>query len=324
MELDKQSALSILYSMKRIRAVEEEIAARYGEWEMRCPTHLSIGQEAVASVIGHILNDSDLAISTHRAHAHYLGKGGDLKSMIAEIYGKENGCSKGRGGSMHLIDKSVGFMGSTAIVGGTIPIGTGFALGMKYRKTNQISCVFLGDGAIEEGAFYEAANFAALHQLPILFLCENNLYSVYSSLEKRQPHGRKIHELAKAIGLSSDYGNGNDIIQIYDILKSAVDNIRTGNGPSFIEFSTYRWREHCGPNYDNDIGYRTEEEFIEWKLKDPIRIFQQQLNDIDYIDNTDILNMNNEIEDEINSAFDFAKNSKFPNRETFSEFTYCN
>ena len=323
MTLDNQVAKNLLFTMKRIRAVEEEIAARYNEWEMRCPTHLSTGQEAVATVVGHLLKNDDLAISTHRAHAHYLGKGGDLKAMIAEIYGKETGCSKGRGGSMHLVDTSVGFMGSTAIVGGTIPIGTGLALGIKYRKTKQISCIFLGDGAIEEGAFYEAANFAALHQLPALFICENNLYSVYSPLSKRQPPGRKIHELANKIGLYSDYGDGNDVVQVYEILKHAISEIRAGKGPRFIEFSTYRWREHCGPNYDNEIGYRTQEEFVEWQMKDPINIFQRLLEENKYIDNTDLIKMDQNIQNEISTAFNFAKSSRFPDRNSLGDFTYC-
>ncbi len=309
--------------MKRIRAVEKAIADRYSEWEMRCPTHLSIGQEAVAAVVGHLLNKDDLAVSTHRAHAHYLGKGGDLKAMIAEIYGKETGCSKGRGGSMHLIDKSVGFMGSTAIVGGTIPIGTGLALGMKYRKTKQISCIFIGDGAIEEGVFFESVNFAALHQLPILFICENNLYSVYSGLEKRQPQGRKIHELAQSIGVSSDYGDGNDSIQTYELIAEAINAIRAGRGPRFIEFSTYRWLEHCGPNFDNDIGYRTEEEFLEWKMKDPISIFQHKLEENNYIESSDLAKIDLKIENEIIAAFKFAKYSEFPDQESLANYIYC-
>jgi len=323
MNIAKNEALKLLYGMKRIRAVEEEIANRYTESEMRCPTHLSIGQEAVATVLGHLLNKDDLAVSTHRAHAHYLGKGGDLNAMISEIYGKETGCSKGRGGSMHLIDTSVGFMGSTAIVGGTIPIGTGLALGIKYRKKKQISCIFLGDGAIEEGAFYESANFAALHKLPVLFICENNLYSVYSPLSKRQPIGRKIYELSNAIGIKSDHGDGNDVIQINNILKNAIGEIRSGNGPRFIEFSTYRWREHCGPNYDNEIGYRTQKEFLEWQMKDPINIFQDLLEEKKYLNSKDLINMNQNIESEILLAFNFAKNSNFPDKHSFGDFTYC-
>ena len=323
MIFNQKESLTVLYSMKRIRAIEEAIADRYSEWEMRCPTHLSIGQEAVAAVVGHLLNKDDLAVSTHRAHAHYLGKGGDLKAMIAEIYGKETGCSKGRGGSMHLIDKSVGFMGSTAIVGGTIPIGTGLALGMKYRKTKQISCIFIGDGAIEEGVFFESVNFAALHQLPILFICENNLYSVYSGLEKRQPQGRKIHKLAQSIGVSSDYGDGNDPVQTYELITEAINAIRAGRGPRFIEFSTYRWLEHCGPNFDNDIGYRTEEEFMEWKMKDPISIFQHKLEENNYIDIGGLGKIDLKIENEIIAAFKFAKCSKFPDLASLANYTYC-
>ena len=323
MIIDQKSAVTLLHSMKRIRAVEEAIAKKYTEWEMRCPTHLSIGQEAVAAVVGYLLNKDDLVVSTHRAHAHYLGKGGNLNAMIAEIYGKESGCSKGRGGSMHLIDKSVGFMGSTAIVGGTIPIGTGLALGMKYRKTKQISCIFFGDGAVEEGAFYESVNFAVLHQLPVLFVCENNLYSVYSPLSKRQPPGRKIYELARGIGVESVYADGNDVLQIHEAITSAIKEIRIGKGPWFLEFSTYRWREHCGPNFDNDIGYRTEEEFLEWKLKDPISIFQHQLMEVGYLIDGQLEEIAITIKNEIDEAFDFAQASAFPDKRTFGDYTYC-
>src|SRR3990172_8211928 len=153
--------------MKRIRRVEEEIAARYAEWKMRCPTHLSIGQEAVAAAVGSVLQRDDFAVSGHRAHAHYLGKGGNLRAMIAELYGKATGCSRGRGGSMHLIDLAVGFEGSTAIVSNSIPVGVGLALAAKLKETGQISCVFFGDGAVEEGVFYESVNFAAVKKLPV-------------------------------------------------------------------------------------------------------------------------------------------------------------
>ena len=155
-------SLQLLYQMKRIRKVEEGIAARYPEGKMRCPTHLSVGQEAVPAAIALTLNHSDFAIGTHRGHGHYLGKGGNLGSMIAEIYGKVTGCSHGRGGSMHLIDMKVGFMGTTAIVGNSIPIGVGLGLSIQLHGTDQLSCIFLGDGAVEEGVFYESANFAAV------------------------------------------------------------------------------------------------------------------------------------------------------------------
>ena len=179
-------ARQLLFSMKRIRMIEEAIAARYPDGKMRCPTHLSIGQEAVAAIAGILFADVDMAVSSHRAHAHYLGIGGNLNAMIAELYGKATGCSGGKGGSMHLVDRSVGFAGSTAIVANTIPVGVGIALAMKIKDSTGICCVFLGDGAVEEGVFYESVNFTALHKLPVIFLCENNFYSVYSPLSRRE------------------------------------------------------------------------------------------------------------------------------------------
>ncbi|MFH1309967.1 MAG: thiamine pyrophosphate-dependent dehydrogenase E1 component subunit alpha, partial [Candidatus Omnitrophota bacterium] len=232
--------------MKRIRFTEETIARRYNEWKMRCPTHLCTGQEAIAAAAGLALRKDDFVVSTHRAHGHYLAKGGNLKKMIAEIYGKASGCSGGKGGSMHLIDKTVGFMGSTAIVGGTIPIAVGLALSIQLHGTDQISCTFFGDGAVEEGVFYESVNFAALKKLPVLFICENNFYSVYSPLKVRQPEGRKIYKMVEAIGIPSEQIDGNNAPEVYHKLKLAARSIRKGEGPRFLEFLTYRWREHCG------------------------------------------------------------------------------
>ena len=269
--LDRKKSLALYRSMLLVRLAEEEIAARYHEGKMRCPTHLSIGQEAVAAATGAALRNTDLAVSTHRAHAHYLGKGGELKSMIAEIYGKSAGCSKGRGGSMHLVDLRVGFMGSTAIVGNSIPVGVGLGLSLQLQKKDDIAVVFLGDAAVEEGVFYESANFAVLKKLPVLFICENNLYSVYSPLAVRQPEGRVIHKMVQALGMPGADGDGNDVLECYAKISESVKRIRQGEGPEFLEFYTYRWREHCGPNYDNDIGYRTEAEFLEWKAKDPLK-----------------------------------------------------
>ena len=172
--MNKRIKIQLFEMMLKIRLVEEEIVKRYSSSQMRCPTHLSIGQEAVPAALGLNVTNKDYAISTHRGHGHYIGKGGNIRSMIAEIYGKSTGCSKGRGGSMHLIDRKVGFMGTSAIVGNSIPVGVGFGLSSKIKKTNQISCVFFGDGATEEGAYYESLNFAVLKKLPVLFICENN------------------------------------------------------------------------------------------------------------------------------------------------------
>lgn len=313
--IDSKVLKDLLYQMKRIRAIEETISCRYNEWKMRCPTHLCTGQEAVAAGIGAVLRKSDFVVSTHRAHGHYLAKGGDMKQMIAEIYGKATGCSSGKGGSMHLIDESVGFMGSTSIVGGTIPVGTGLGLSIKLNKTDQVSCVFLGDAATEEGVFYESVNFAIIKKLPVLYICENNLYSVYSPLHVRQPSGRRIFEMVRCMGMDSNEGDGNDVMDVYTKVSHAVSSIREGKGPFFLEFRTYRWREHCGPNFDNDIGYRTEEEYQQWKERDPIYLLESLMRDKAIIKDLEISEMGSFIENEIKEAFAFAESSPFPASE---------
>lgn len=306
---------SIFRRMIRIRTYEETIAEKYPENKMRCPTHLSTGQEAVPAIVGELLSFTDLAVSTHRSHAHYLGKGGSGPRMLAEIYGKSTGCAKGKGGSMHLIDLSVGFKGSTAIVGNTIPIGVGLALSQKLEKTQNLTCIFLGDAAVEEGVFYEAVNFAALKKLPVLFACENNQYSVYSHLRVRQPEGREIFKMVSGMGVSSDWVDGNDVVSSYKVTQQAIDKIRNGQGPQFIEYQVYRWREHCGPFYDNHIGYRTEAEFNEWKAKEPILQLEAKLLKYKVIGQSDIQKIKHEATVEVSEAFRFAEESPFPNPE---------
>lgn len=306
----------VLFQMKRIRFVEEEIARRYPEGAMRCPTHLSVGQEAVAAAVGLALKHKDMAVSGHRAHAHYLGKGGDLKAMLAEIYGKATGCSRGKGGSMHLIDESVGFLGSTAIVGGTVPIGVGLAYGMKVKKTDQVSCVFHGDAVVETGAFFESVNFAIVKKLPVLFVCENNLYSVYSPLSVRQPEGRSIAAMVSGLGMPAYSGDGNDVAAVHAKVSELVAEIRVGGGPRLVEFSTYRWLEHCGPSYDNHIGYRSESEFLEWQAKEPILRFERVMIDNSIITARELQLMNENIALEVEEAFTFAKASPMPGADS--------
>ena len=304
--------VNLFRQMYRIRAVEEAIARYYPEGKMRCPVHLSIGQESIPAIFSQIIRPTDFAVSTHRGHAHYLAKGGNLNAMIAEIYGKATGCSKGKGGSMHLIDLSVNFMGTSAIVGNSIPVGVGLALSAQLKKTDQISCVFLGDGAIEEGVFYESVNFAVVRKLPVLFICENNLYSVYSPLSVRQPKGRVITRMVEGIGLEIARDDGHNILSCYETLQNAVNRVRTTGAPFFLEFSTYRWREHCGHSFDNDIGYRTQEEFLEWQAKDPLNNLEKYIQE-------SMVNMTNSLQDiqsevnlEVKKAFDFAERSPFP------------
>jgi TPP-dependent pyruvate/acetoin dehydrogenase alpha subunit len=293
----------LLYEMIKIRKVEERIAKLYHDQEMRCPVHLSIGQEPLAVAICSELMNTDLVFSGHRAHAHYLAKGGSLKKMLAEIYGKSTGCCQGRGGSMHLSDLDAGFVASTPIVGSTIPIAVGAALSIKQKNTNNIVVVFFGDGAMETGVAYESINFAAVNSLPIIFVCENNLYSVYSPLSVRQPKNREIVDLAKAHGITAFSLDGNNIDQIITKTKSIRYGILNKNmAPAFLEIKTYRWLEHCGPNYDNDIGYRSEDEFLLEKNKDILDILIYQ--NSSYVSEIMI-----KIEKEIDEAFLFAQNS---------------
>jgi len=322
-KLNKSKKLELLYKMMRIRAIEESIALEYSKQKMRCPVHLSIGQEAVAVGVCEALNNIDFAVSTHRSHAHYLAKGGDLRRMLAELHGKETGCSKGRGGSMHLIDLSVNFEGSTAIVGNSIPIGVGLGLSIRLKKQEDVvSCIFIGDAAVEEGIFYESVNFAIVKKLPVIFICENNLYSVYSSLDVRQPKGRKIHTMVGAMGLQTFYGDGNDISEIFTKTCKALENIKNGKGPQFLEFSTYRWREHCGPNFDNNIGYRSEEEFMSWKKNDPIVKLEKVLATEEPMLVSKIKSFNDQISTEVREAFIKVENDNFPDPDSFNKYVY--
>jgi TPP-dependent pyruvate/acetoin dehydrogenase alpha subunit len=308
--------------MLRIRMVEEAIAERYPDQEMRCPVHLSIGQEAVPVGVAAAFSVKDLFYSNHRSHGHYLAKGGNLNRMIAEIYGKETGCCQGRGGSMHLIDISCGFMGSVPIVGSIIPIATGAALTFHLMKDARMVVVFLGDGAVEEGVFYETLNFALLHNLRILYICENNNYSSYSPLSVRQPSGREIISLAQGVGVRSIHGYGNDVEGVYQITKQAVEFIQNEELPVFIELKTYRWREHCGPFYDNHIGYRSVSEFEKWKDQCPIEsYFQNKVKGI--ISDSDLDRMKIQIQNEIEDAFRFAQMSPYPSKEDLSDEVYA-
>jgi pyruvate dehydrogenase E1 component alpha subunit len=312
MNLDnlKNIKLKSHFEMLRIRLIEEKLANEYSKQYMRCPTHLSIGQEAVSVGICSLLKKNDYVLSNHRAHAHYLAKGGSLKKMLAEIMGKETGCCKGRGGSMHLIDLEAGFLGSTPIVAGTIPVATGVALSISIKNEDNIVVIFFGDGATETGVFNESINFASLKKLPIIFICENNFYSVYSPLSVRQSEKRNRVEIAKANGLYSFKEYGNDIEKVILAMKKAVSILKEKKEAVFIEFDTYRYKEHCGPNVDNDLNYRPLQEYNEWLSNCPINIYQKKIIDQNLITEKKILEIKNEINLEIEEAFSWAKNQK--------------
>jgi len=314
---------SLFYEMLRIRTIEEKIAALYVEQEMRCPVHLCIGQEAVAVGVCANLANTDYAMSGHRSHGHYLAKGGNLQAMLAELYGKATGCARGKGGSMHLIDLSVGFLGCAPIVGSTIPIGVGIGFGTMMREEQHVSVVFLGEGATEEGVFHESLNFAALKCLPVVFVCENNLYSVYSPLSVRQPETRDLGMIVRGHGVLHQSGNGNNIQEVYDLSGEAIALAREGKGPTVLEFATYRWREHCGPYYDNDIGYRKPEEFETWKTRCPVERQKNTLSNADMLNEQDMDEMVEKIDREIEAALKFVQESPFPTKEMMLEDIYA-
>lgn len=304
-------SLALLRSMLRIRRIEEAIAERYAEQEMRCPMHLCIGQEAIAVGVCAALATNDAVFSNHRAHGHYLAKGGGLNAMIAELYGRSTGCCGGRGGSMHLIDLDAGFLGSTPIVGGTVPLAVGAAWASSLKKNGQVSVVFFGDGCFEEGVVHESMNFAALHKLPVIFVCENNKFSVYTRLNERQPE-RPIYRLAEAHGLVAYTGDGNNAEEVLNISRTAVDLARRGQGPQFVELHTYRWREHCGPDFDDHLNYRSEQEVEAGRNSCPIARYTRKLELENSAFHLKLKQFEDEIQMEIDAAFEFALASAKP------------
>lgn len=310
-DLRGSDLLELYRQMLRIRTVEEEIANRYGEQKMRCPVHLSIGQEAVAVGVSAALKLGDQAVSTHRCHAHYIAKGGDIVSLLAELMGKATGCCGGRGGSMHLFDLKAGLLLSLPIVAASIPVGVGAALSFKQEKKPNVAVIYLGDASLEEGVYHESANFAALKKLPAIFVCENNLYSVYTNLQDRQPP-RPLTDLGRAHGMPTAHIDGNDVAAVYRAAVAAVARARSGNGPTFILADTYRWREHCGPNYDNDFGYRTVAEFNEWRDRDPIARLRSELLASGLLDGAAENAMKAEFGREVADAFAAAEAAPLP------------
>jgi len=297
--------------MLRIRQVEEAIAGRYSKQQMRCPVHLSIGQEAVPVGICAHLSSADRVYSNHRCHAHYLAKGGSLPKMIAELHGKVTGCVKGKGGSMHLVDAEKGMMGASALVAGTIPMAVGSALALSMSQTSNVSITFFGDGAVDEGILYESLNFAAIKNLPVIFACENNNYATYSH-KKTRHGGSSICARANAFGVVAYQVDGNDVEAVHQGAGEAVHRAREGNGPTFIEFMTYRWRDHVGPGFDFEIGYRSKEEVESWMAKCPIKRIQKKLIAEGHLTESEVKIIHQSITQEVEDAFIFADQSELP------------
>ncbi len=303
-------------SLYRIRRAEEEIGKIYPTDKIKSPVHLSIGQEAISVGVCEALRPDDVVFGTYRGHAMYMAKGGNLNAMVAEMYGKETGCTSGKGGSMHLVDPDAGVMGTSAVVGTTIANAAGTAYALKLKKSDQVVVSFFGDGASEEGVFAETLNFAALKQLPIIFVCENNGYAIHTSQCKRQ--GRpEIAARAEAYGIPSTVIEGNDCLKLYDATTSAVESIRSGGGPVFFEAQTYRWREHVGPNEDFHLGFRDPAERQPWVENDEVARIGALLPDADRVA------IEAEIEAEVAAAIEFAEQSSFPPASELMTYVYA-
>lgn len=293
------------HSLYRIRRVEEEIVRLYPTDRIKSPVHLSIGQEAISVGVCKALIETDIVFGTYRGHAMYLAKGGDLKKMLAELYGKKNGCSQGKGGSMHLADVSNGVQGTSAIVGTTIPISVGYALGLKTKHPGSVVVSFFGDGAVDEGAFHESLNFAALKKLPVFFVCENNSYAIHSHHLSRRVSDNACSR-ARAYGIPSLRIRDGEIFKIYKASKNIIGKIRRGEGPFFLECDTCRWKEHVGPCDDFHLGYRSEREAARWKKNDQVKKLAALLG------SSNRQRIEDQIEKEIRDAFESAHNSDFP------------
>jgi len=321
LNLTNEILKNLYYGMIRIRKVQLRIEVEYSLDEMKTPVHLCIGQEAIAVGVCAHLNKDDTVSSNHRGHGHYLAKGGNLNAMIAELYCRETGCSKGRGGSMHLVDTSIGHMGSSSIVGGGIPIGTGLALAIQMKKENRVSVVFFGDGAADEGVLYESVNFAILKRLPVAFIYENNQFSVCSHVSARQ-RGEVIFHKIPPEQMLTKIVDGNSVLKVYEAAGRAIEQARLGSGPSFIECKTYRMRGHAGAGSDVHLGYRTAEEIAYWEGRCPVATFRKQLLSSGVMTEDQLGEKEQQVDAEIDEAFRFAKESPLPKKEDLSHYLF--
>ncbi len=296
---------SLYRALYRIRRVEEKIIELYPTDKIKSPVHLSIGQESVSVGVCAALQRSDIAFGSYRGHALYLAKGGDLKRMMAELYGKADGCARGKAGSMHLIDVAAGMMGTSAIVATTIPQAAGYAFALKTQKSGAAVACFFGEGAMDEGVCYESMNFAALRRLPILFVCENNTYAIYSHIRERMPDPDPCARAA-SFRIPAERIEHGDIQRIFEAAQRALAAIRSGDGPRFIECMTYRWRDHVGPDEDRRLRYRPDAELDQWIARDELPRIGAMLPPAVKRE------IEGSVEAEISDAIDFAEAAEYP------------
>lgn len=320
----QETEARLYQAMYRIRHAEESLAELYKEKEMRTPTHFGIGQEAIAVGVCEALNPDDVAYSHHRCHTHYLAKGGSLLGLIAELYGRTAGCSRGRGGSVHLTDRAAGFIGSSPILGQSVALATGSALAFRMDAAPRIAVAFFGEAVCEEGVVYEAVNYASVNRLPVLYVCENNFYSTESPLSTRQAPGTELCERMKSFKVDARKIDGNDVVAVLQAASQAIERVRSGGGPFFLECETYRWREHVGPLYDHELNrtYRTNEEVERWKQRCPVLRMEKRLLRRRPATAAQIEKWKADVHSEFSTTVERAKSSPWPDPSSLFDNVY--
>jgi TPP-dependent pyruvate/acetoin dehydrogenase alpha subunit len=314
-EIPNQTLVFMFERMLKIRHFEERVRDLFAKGEMPGFVHLYLGEEAIAVGVCANLNDSDYITSTHRGHGHIIAKGGEMRLMMAELYAKSTGYNKGKGGSMHIAWPKLGILGANGIVGGGIPIATGAAMSAKLRKSGQVTACFFGDGATNEGTFHESLNIASAFALPIVYICENNLYAVGT----RQSQVRKIEDIADratGYGMPGVVVDGNDVLAVYEATNEAVKRARIGEGPTLIECKTYRWRPHFEGEPDT---YRPPEEVAAWIAREPIAPYRMKLIEQRVMTEDEVQNIEAEVLRELDEAVEFARQSPLPLPESALE-----
>jgi pyruvate dehydrogenase E1 component alpha subunit len=321
MNLSNDQMMNFYKKMVTIRLFEEKIQDLYARGLVPGLAHLYIGEEAIATGVCANLKREDYITSTHRGHGHVIAKGAELRYMMAELFGKKTGYCKGKGGSMHIADVAIGILGANGIAGGGIPIAVGAALSSKMRKTDQVTVCFFGDGSSNNGTFHEGLNFASVHCLPVVFICENNLYGISVSQKQHQTiQDISIRSIAYNMpGITID---GNDVLAVYEASGKAIQRARAGEGPTLVECKTYRWRGHHEGDPNQGRRYRTMEEIQEWVQKCPIKRFEEKLVIERVLSKNKIKNIWEEIGKKIEEAVEFANQSPFPDPKDIYEDLY--
>ena len=324
MNAPKDLSIHFYKELLRTRRVEEILADEYRTGSMRTPTHFGIGQEAVAVGVCQALEKEDVVYTHHRCHTHYLAKGGNLLGLVAELFGREAGCSKGRGGSVHLTDRSVGFIGSSPILGHSSALAAGSALAFKMDKLPHVAVGFFGEGACDEGSVWESFNYASVHKLPVLFVCENNLYATESPMSVRQADGTDLCERVRSFKVRAERVDGNDVNAVHQAAQSAIEACRAGEGPVFLECMTYRWREHVGPLWDYEANrtYRSKAELDQWMEKCPVKRSGESLLAAGIASTKDLDQWLKVIDKEVSETIVKAKNSPWPEASTLFDNVY--